>query len=151
MGSVTFWGPLDTSFLFAQIVGAWWPQKTSVFGPQNLALCEVLGSKCDKNKSRETFRKVLSNLFLRDNCRLSQRFLNNGKECTPSCSYKIGVSNRGIWKCPLSLMNGTCELQKWAFRAFKSRSLMGRDVYPLRLTGEFHSMKEIAPSRFLPL
>ena len=65
MGSVTFWGPLDTSFLFAQIVGARWPQKTSVFGPQNLALCEVLGSKCDKNKCGEYSGKFVKLVFAR--------------------------------------------------------------------------------------
>ena len=59
MGSGTFWGPLDASFLFAQIVGARWPQKTSVFGPQNLALCEVLGLKMQqKQQVRETFRNL---------------------------------------------------------------------------------------------
>ena len=77
MGSVTFWGPLDTS-LFAQIVGARWPQKTSVFGPQNLALCEVLGSKCDKNKCGKHSGKCVK-LVLRGNCRLLHRLLNNAK------------------------------------------------------------------------
>ena len=65
MGSVTFWAPFDTSFLFAQIVGARWPQKTSVFGPQNLALCEVLGSKCDKNKCGKHSGKFVKLVFAR--------------------------------------------------------------------------------------
>ena len=90
MGSVTFWGPLETSFLFAQIVGARWPQKTSVFGPQNLALCEVLGSKCDKNKCGKHSGKFVSNLFLRDKCRLLQRLLNNAKRIC-SCGIKLSV------------------------------------------------------------
>ena len=63
MGSVTFWGPLDTSFLFAQVVVARWPQKTSVIGPQNLAFCEVLGSKCDKNKCGKYFGKFVKLVF----------------------------------------------------------------------------------------
>ena len=65
MGSVTFWGPLDTSFLFAQIVGARCPQKASVFGPQNLALCEVLGSKCDRNKCGKYSGKFVKLVFAR--------------------------------------------------------------------------------------
>ena len=46
-----------------------------MFGPQNLALCKVLGSKCDKN-TRGKFVKLV---FARENCRLSQRLLNNAK------------------------------------------------------------------------
>ena len=65
MGSVTFWNPLDTSFLFAQIVGARWPQKASVFGLQNLALCEVLGSKCNKNNCGKHSGKFVKLVFAR--------------------------------------------------------------------------------------
>ena len=140
MGSVTFWGPLDTSFLFAQIVGSRRPQKTSVFGPQAprkggfskggfcSTQCHTPGNKKSKDigpsstfstQERHSQRGVhfakppsgnplffipegpktlhyakfraqnatktsagnipesLSNLFLRDNCRLLQRLLNN--------------------------------------------------------------------------
>ena len=60
MGSVTFRGPLDTSFLFAQIVG-----KQVCLGPQNLALCKVLGSKCDKNKCGKYSGKFVKLVFAR--------------------------------------------------------------------------------------
>ena len=80
IGSVTFWGPLDTSFLFAQIVGARWPQKTSVFGPQNLAYYAKFWAQNATKTSAGHIPESLSNLFLRDNCRLLQRLLNNAKE-----------------------------------------------------------------------
>ena len=47
-----------------------------MFGPQNLALCEVLGSNATKT-SAGNILESLSNLFLRENCRLLQRLLNN--------------------------------------------------------------------------
>ena len=80
MGSVTFWGPLDTSFLFAQIVGARWPQKTSVFGPQTLHYAKFWAQNVTKT-SAGNVPESLSNLSLRDNCRLSQRLLNNANIC----------------------------------------------------------------------
>ena len=76
MGSVTYWGPLDTSFLLAQIVGAWWPQKTSVLGPKTLHYAKIWAQNATKT-SAGNIPESLSNLFLRDNCRLLQRLLNN--------------------------------------------------------------------------
>ena len=74
--------------LFSVRSNCWGPvvSETSVFGPQNLALCEVLGSKCDKNKCGKYSGKFVKLVCARQ-CRLSQRLLNNAKP----------TANLGIW------------------------------------------------------
>ena len=76
MGSVTFWGPLDTSFCSLKLLGPGDLRKQVCLGHQTLHYAKFWAQNATKT-SAGNIPESLSNLFLRDNCRLLQRLLNN--------------------------------------------------------------------------
>ena len=63
MGSVTFWGPLGTSFLFTQIVGAAVTSENKCVWAPKPCIMRSFGLKMRQKKVRETFRKVCQTCF----------------------------------------------------------------------------------------
>ena len=76
---------MDTSFLFAQIVGPGDLRKQVCLGPKTVHNAKFWAQNATKT-SAGNIPESLSNLFLRDNCRLSQRLLNNAKKCLKKCT-----------------------------------------------------------------
>ena len=107
-----------------------------MFGPQNLAPCEVLGSKCDKT-SAGNIPESLSNLFLCDNCRLLQRLLNNANPCF-LCVPLLFQGFYGIGR----------EENPCLSRGFLAFSLAQRKDWRVRVHGDRGTAREILLEKF---